>query len=56
MKAREPLIIILGEPNSVFIEILSKVLMKFKKNINYPIILIGSKNIIFSQLKILKKN
>ena len=55
MKAREPLIIILGEPNSVFIEILSKVLIKFKKNINYPIILIGSKNIIFSQLKILKK-
>ena len=33
VKAREPLIIILGEPNSVFIEILSKVLVEILKKI-----------------------
>ena len=57
MKARKPVLIVLGEPNSVFVEILSKVLNKIsiKKKINYPIILIGSKKLILSQLKILKK-
>ena len=57
MKIRKPVIIILGEPNSVFIEILSKALNKksIKKKINYPIIIIGSKNLIISQLKKLKK-
>ncbi len=57
MKIKKPLLIVLGEPNSVFIEILSKVLNKitFKKKINYPIILIGSKKLILSQLKSLKK-
>jgi len=57
VKIRKPLIIVLGEPNSVFIEILVKVLNKnsTKKKINYPIILIGSKNLILSQLKFLKK-
>ena len=51
MKIRKPLIIVLGEPNSVFIEILVKVLNKnsTKKKINYPIILIGSKNLILSK-------
>ena len=45
MKNRKPLIIVLGEPNSVFIEILSKVFKKksIKSIINYPIIIIGSK-------------
>jgi len=54
---KKPIIIILGEPNSVFIEILSKVLnkKKIRKKIKYPIILIGSKKLLFSQLKILKK-
>ncbi len=53
MKNKKPITIVLGEPNSVFIEILSKVL---KKNIGYPIIIIGSKNLILSQLQVLKKN
>ena len=57
MKIKKPLLIVLGEPNSIFIEILSKVLNKitFKKKKNYPIILIGSKKLILSQLKSLKK-
>ena len=57
MKIKKPILIVLGEPNSVFIEILSKVLKKFsiKKKIKNPIILIGSKKLILSQLKILKK-
>ena len=57
MKIKKPIIIILGEPNSVFTEILSKVLNKssIKKKINYPIIIVGSKNLILSQLKKLQK-
>ena len=57
MKIKKPLLIVLGEPNSVFIEIITKVLNKItlKKKIKYPIILIGSKKLIFSQLKFLKK-
>ena len=56
MKDKKPILIVLGEPNSVFIEILSKVLNKvsIKKNIKYPIILIGSKKLLLSQLRILK--
>ncbi len=58
MKINKPILIVLGEPNSVFIEILSKVLNKdnFKKKSKNPIILIGSKKLINSQLKKLKKN
>ena len=58
MKIKKPVIIILGEPNSVFTEILSKVLNKksVKKKINYPIILIGSQELLRAQLKKLKKN
>ena len=57
MKIKKPLLIVLGEPNSVFIEIITKVLNKitFRKKIKYPIILIGSKKLILSQLKFLKK-
>ena len=57
MKIKKPIFIILGEPNSIFIELLSKVLNKnyIKKEINYPIILIGSKDLLKAQLKILKK-
>ena len=57
MKIKKPVVIVLGEPNSVFIEILAKVLSKssIKKKLNFPIILIGSKKLILSQLKLLKK-
>ncbi len=57
MKNKKPLLIVLGEPNSVFVEILSKVFRNYslKKKINYPIILIGSKKLFLSQLKLLKK-
>ncbi len=55
MKIKKPIVIILGEPNSVFVEILTKVLKKLKNKINYPVVIIGSKKIILSQLKLLKK-
>ena len=57
MKTKKPILIVLGEPNSIFVELLSKVLNKksIKKKINRPIILIGSKNLIKAQLKILKR-
>tara|TARA_B100002052_G_scaffold179979_1_gene163952 strand:- start:58 stop:1044 length:987 start_codon:yes stop_codon:yes gene_type:complete len=57
VKIKKPVIIVHGEPNSVFIEIFSRAINKIsiKKKINYPIILIGSKSLILSQLKILKK-
>ena len=46
MRNKKPLIVVLGEPNSVFIEILSKVLNKnsITNKTKYPIILVGSKN------------
>ncbi len=57
MRNKKPLIIVLGEPNSVFIEILSKVLNKnsITSKIKYPIILVGSEKLLLSQLKILKR-
>ncbi len=57
MKNKKPIIIVLGEPNSIFTEILCKVLNKqsIKKRVKFPIILIGSERLIISQLKILKK-
>ena len=57
MRNRKPLIIVLGEPNSVFIEILSKVFKKksIRSIINYPIIIIGSKELILSQNKSLNQ-
>ena len=48
----KPIIIVAGEPNSVFFEIFLKVL---KKKIKSPIILIASKKLIVKQAKILKK-
>ena len=55
MKNNNPLLIVLGEPNSIFSEILFKV---YKKKIiqkfNRPIIIIGSKNLLKSQMKFLK--
>ena len=47
----KPIIIVAGEPNSIFFEIFFKVI---KKNIKSPIILIASKKVIIQQAKILK--
>jgi len=48
-----PIVIVAGEPNSVFLEIFFKI---FKKNkFKSPIILICSKNIFFKQSKVLKE-
>ena len=48
----KPIIIVAGEPNSVFFELFFKVI---KKKIRSPIILIASKKLIENQAKILKK-
>jgi len=48
----KPIIIVAGEPNSIFFEIFFKII---KKNIRSPIILIASKRLIIKQAKILKK-
>ena len=48
----KPIIIVAGEPNSVFFELFFKVI---KKKIKSPIILIASKKLIEKQSKILKK-
>mgnify|MGYP001361670469 CR=1 FL=1 len=55
MKNNNPLLIVLGEPNSIFSEILFKA---YKKKIiqkfNRPIIVIGSENLLKLQMKLLK--
>ena len=55
MKNNNPLLIVLGEPNSIFSEILFKV---YKKKIiqkfNRPIVIIGCENLLKSQMKFLK--
>ena len=48
----KPIIIVAGEPNSIFFELFFKVI---KKKIRSPIIIIASKKILLSQAKILKK-
>ena len=48
----KPILIVAGEPNSVFFELFFKVI---KKKIKSPIILIGSKELLLKQAKILKK-
>ncbi len=48
----KPIIIVAGEPNSVFFELFFKVM---KKNIKSPIILIASKKLFLNQAKILKQ-
>ena len=48
----KPIIIVAGEPNSVFFELFFKVI---RKKIKSPIILIGSQKLITKQAKILKK-
>tara|TARA_Y100000741_G_C18252523_1_gene557778 strand:+ start:1237 stop:2196 length:960 start_codon:yes stop_codon:yes gene_type:complete len=49
----KPIIIVAGEPNSIFFELFFKVI---KKNIKSPIILIASKKLLFKQARVLKKN
>ena len=48
MKKYKPIIIVAGEPNSVFLEILFK---SFKKKICSPIILISSKKVLKFHMK-----
>jgi 4-hydroxythreonine-4-phosphate dehydrogenase len=48
----KPIIIVAGEPNSIFFELFFKVI---KKKIKSPIILIASKELILKQAKILKE-
>ena len=50
-----PLLVVLGEPNSVFTELLFKAFKKkiFQKS-NNPILLIGSTNLLKAQMKSLK--
>ena len=50
----KPIIIIAGEPNSIFSEIFLKVVRK--KKYRSPVILICSKKIFLKQAKVLKKN
>ena len=52
MKNYKPIIIVAGEPNSIFFEIFFKVI---KKKIKSPIILIASEKLIKKQAKILKE-
>ncbi len=52
MKYDKPILIVGGEPNSIFLEIYFKTLET--KNIKSPIILISSEKIIKKQMKILK--
>ena len=55
MKNNSPLLIVLGEPNSIFSEVLFKA---YKKKIiqkfNRPIVIIGSENLLKLQMKFLK--
>ena len=48
----KPIIIVAGEPNSIFFELFFKVI---NKKIKSPIILIASKKLILNQAKVLKK-
>ena len=47
----KPLLIVLGEPRSVFIEIFLKAFKKLRKKIRRPIILIGSAKLLEKQIK-----
>ena len=52
----KPLLIVLGEPRSVFIEIFLKAFKKLRKEIKRPIILIGSKKLLEKQLNYFNYN
>ena len=47
----KPIIIVAGEPNSIFFEIFFKII---KKKIKSPIVLIASEKLILNQAKILR--
>ena len=49
----KPILIVAGEPNSIFFEIFFKTI---KKKIKSPIILIASKKMLFKQAKILNQS
>ena len=51
MKKFKPIIVVPGEPNSVFFEIFFK---SFKKTVRSPIILVGSYKLLKLQMKVLK--
>ena len=50
----KPILIVAGEPNSIFLEIFFKTLKK--NNFKKPIIIIVSKKLLFRQMKKLKFN
>jgi len=50
----KPILIVAGEPNSIFLEIFFKSIKK--KKINSPIILICSKKLLIKQMQYLKYN
>ena len=50
----KPIIIVAGEPNSIFTEIFLKIIQK--KKFKSPIVLICSKKILLKQLRALKEN
>lgn len=51
----KPILIVLGEPNSIFSELLFKVFKnKLSKKLNKPLLVIGSEKLLKSQMKILK--
>ena len=53
----KPIVIVAGEPYSVFLEIFFKSLKEKKiKRIKNPIILVASKNLVLKQMKALKYN
>ena len=52
----KPLLIVLGEPRSVFIEIFLKAFKKLRKKIKRPVILIGSAKLLEKQLNYFNYN
>ena len=51
----KPILIILGEPNSIFSELLFKIFKnKFSQKINRPLLIIGSEKLLKAQMKALK--
>ena len=52
----KPLLIVLGEPRSVFIEIFLKAFKKLRKKIKRPILLIGSKKLLKKQINYFNYN
>ena len=54
---KTPSLIVLGEPNSVFSELLFKVFKnKFSQKINRPLLVIGSEKLLKAQMKAFKPN